>query len=99
MGAAMNGLLRILLGLLLALALPTAYGAGPKTLRYAFEIAETGFDPVEISDLYSRELATNIFEAPLRYAYLAAPGTLEPATADGMPEMSGDYKTFTVRIR
>ncbi|MFY8083907.1 MAG: hypothetical protein ACOVN7_09270, partial [Rubrivivax sp.] len=28
--------------------------APPKTLRYAFQIAETGFDPAQISDLYSR---------------------------------------------
>ena len=89
----------ILLGLLPAFAVPAAYGAAPKTLHYAIEIAETGFDPAEISDVYSRDMAANIFEAPLRFAYLAAPGTLEPATADGMPEMSADYRTFTVRIK
>jgi len=110
MGPAMNRL-RILLCLLLAVALPTAHSATrgatpaaahaatPKTLRYAFEIAETGFDPVEISDGYSRTITANIFDAPLRYAYLATPGTLEPATADGMPEVSSDFKTFTIHIK
>jgi len=83
--------LRIVLCLFLALGLPAA--------RYAIEIAETGFDPGEISDLYSRDIAGNIFDAPLRFAYLAAPGTLEPATADGMPTVSSDYRTFTIRIR
>jgi hypothetical protein len=33
-------------------------GAGatetPKVLRYAFRVAETGFDPAQITDLYSR---------------------------------------------
>ena len=91
--------LRIVLCLLLVLGLPAARGAEPKTLRYALEIAETGFDPVQISDLYSRAITGNIFDAPLRFAYLAAPGTLEAATADGMPEMSSDFKTFTVRIK
>jgi ABC-type transport system substrate-binding protein len=91
--------LRILLYLLAAVGLPAAHGAEPKTLRYAFEIAETGFDPAEISDLYSRSIAGNIFDAPLRFAYLATPGTLEPATADGMPEVSSDYRTFTVHIK
>ncbi len=91
--------LRILLWLLLALALPTAHGAERKTLRYALEIAETGFDPVELSDLYSRGIVANIFDAPLRFAYLAASGTLEPSTADGMPAVSSDYKTFTVHIK
>jgi ABC-type transport system substrate-binding protein len=76
-----------------------APGAEPKTLRYAFEVAETGFDPVEISDVYSRAITTNIFDTPLRYAYLAAPGTLQPSTADGMPELSGDFRTITIRIR
>jgi ABC-type transport system substrate-binding protein len=90
---------RILPGLLLALALPAAHSAALKTLRYAFEIAETGFDPVEISDVYSRGIAGNIFDAPLRFAYLAAPGTVEPATAEGMPEVSDDFKTFTVHIK
>jgi ABC-type transport system substrate-binding protein len=90
---------RILLYLLLAAVLHAAQGAEPKTLRYAFESAETGFDPVELSDDYSRAIAGNIFDSPLRFAYLAAPGTLEPATADGMPEVSADFKTFTVRIK
>jgi ABC-type transport system substrate-binding protein len=91
--------LRILLCSLLAIALPAAHGAERKILRYAMEIAETGFDPGEISDLYSRDVTTNIFDAPLRFAYLAAPGTIIPATADGMPVVSDDYTTFTVRIR
>jgi ABC-type transport system substrate-binding protein len=82
-----------------ACAAAVAPGAELKTLRYAFEIAETGFDPVEISDAYSRAITTNIFDTPLRFAYLAAPGTLEPSSADGMPEMSSDFRTITIRIR
>src|ERR1700722_10671739 len=76
--------LPIYLCLLFVVALPAAHAAELKTLRYALEIAEPGFDPAEISDLYSRYIADNIFEAPSRYAYLAAPGTIETATADGM---------------
>ena len=34
-------------------AAPAAKG-GTKTLRYAFSVAETGFDPAQLSDLYSR---------------------------------------------
>jgi ABC-type transport system substrate-binding protein len=102
MRGAMNRL-RILLCLLLAVALAgplaAAQAAERKVLRYALEIAETGFDPVEISDLYSRDVTTNIFDAPLHFAYLAVPGTIEPATADGMPEISSDYKTFTIHIK
>jgi ABC-type transport system substrate-binding protein len=92
-------LLCLLLAAALANSLPAAHGAERKTLRYAFEIAETGFDPVEIADIYSRNVTMNIFDAPLRFAYLAVPGTIEPSTADGMPEVSSDYKTFTIHIK
>ena len=46
-----------LLALATSLALAcgaTAAQPAPKVLRYAFPIAETGFDPAQISDLYSR---------------------------------------------
>ncbi len=89
----------LLLAFALAAPLAAAHGAERKVLRYAFEIAETGFDPVEINDIYSRDVTRNIFDAPLRFAYLAAPGTIEPSTADGMPEVSSDYKTFTIHIK
>ncbi|AKJ26759.1 bicyclomycin resistance protein [Caldimonas brevitalea] len=71
----------------------------PKVLTYAFNVAETGFDPAQISDLYSRIIAANIFEAPLTYDYLARPARLKPQTAAAMPEISSDFKTFTFRIR
>ena len=47
----------------------------PKVLRYAFPVAETGFDPAQISDLYSGTVNANIFEAPLAYDYLARPAS------------------------
>ena len=34
-----------------------------KVLRYAFRTAETGFDPAQINDLYSRTVTPHIFEA------------------------------------
>jgi ABC-type transport system substrate-binding protein len=71
----------------------------PKVLRYAFLVAETGFDPAQLSDLYSRVLVGNIFEAPLTYDFLARPAKLKPATAAALPEVSADYRTFTFRIQ
>jgi len=70
-----------------------------KTLRYAFPIAETGFDPAQITDLYSRTVAAAIFDAPLEYEFLARPVRMRPNTAAAMPEVSADYKTFTFRIK
>jgi hypothetical protein len=42
----------------------------PRCCATPFPIAETGFDPAQISDLYSRTVAAAIFDAPLAYAYL-----------------------------
>jgi ABC-type transport system substrate-binding protein len=70
-----------------------------KVLRYSFRVAETGFDPAQISDRYSKTVAAGIFEAPLQFAYLARPFQLRPATAAAMPEISADFKTLTFRIK
>jgi ABC-type transport system substrate-binding protein len=70
-----------------------------KVLRYAFRVAETGFDPGQISDLYSRTIAANIFDAPLQLEFLARPVRARPNTAAAMPEVSADFKTFTFTIK
>jgi ABC-type transport system substrate-binding protein len=71
----------------------------PKVLRYAFLIAETGFDPAQISDLYSAIITTHIFDAPYTYDHLARPFKIRPNTAVGLPEVSADFTTWTLRIR
>lgn len=70
-----------------------------KVFRYAFPVAETGFDPAQISDLYSATIIANIIESPLTYDYLARPVKLKLQTAAAMPEVSTDFKTYTVKIR
>jgi ABC-type transport system substrate-binding protein len=72
---------------------------GKKILRYAFLIAETGFDPAQITDLYSRTVASGMFEAPYQWEYMAKPLRMRPNTAAGMPEISADFKTITIRIK
>jgi ABC-type transport system substrate-binding protein len=74
-------------------------GAGKKVLRVAFPIAETGFDPARIVDLYSRTITPHIFESLYEYDHLARPIKIKPLTAAGMPEVSDDFRTWTVRIR
>ena len=51
-----------------------------KVYRIAFPVAETGFDPARVSDLYSNTVNEAIFERLLTYDYLARPGE---ARADG----------------
>ena len=80
-------------------AAPTPAAAPQKVLRYAFRVAETSFDPAQITDLYSRTIAAGIFDAPYEYAFMAKPARMRPATAAAMPEISADFKTFTVRIQ
>jgi ABC-type transport system substrate-binding protein len=83
------------------LDLPAARVQTPegKTLHLAFPIAETGFDPAQISDLYSRTIAAAIFDAPLQFEYLARPLRLRPNTLVDLPEVSADFRTFTFRLR
>jgi ABC-type transport system substrate-binding protein len=79
---------------------PPAPAAQPlKVLRYAFPIAETGFDPAQITDLYSRTVAAAIFDAPLEFEFLARPARMRPNSAAAMPEVSADFRTFVFRIQ
>ena len=38
-----------------------------RTLRVAFPSAETGFDPAQVQDLYSRTIIGHILDAPLDF--------------------------------
>src|SRR5437660_12510245 len=84
---------------ILACVLIAPPAAAEKLLRYAFQVAETGFDPAQINDLYSAIVFSHIFDAPLTYDYLARPFKIKPNTAAAMPEVSADGKTWTLRIR
>ena len=102
-------LARVAAGLAAAAAAPAGQAASAplsnqeaqsvKVLRYAFLIAETTFDPAQITDLYSRIVCSGIFEAPLEFEFLARPARMRPNTAADMPEVSADFKTFTFSIR
>jgi ABC-type transport system substrate-binding protein len=79
--------------------LPNQASQPLKVLRYAFPIAETGFDPAQITDLYSRTVAAAIFDAPLEFEFLARPARMRPNSAAAMPEVSADFRTFVFRIQ
>jgi len=81
-------------------AVAAAAGAdGRKVLRLAFSSAETSLDPAKISDLYSRTVTPHIFEALYNYDYLARPAKIKPCLAEAMPEHSGDFRIWTIRLR
>ena len=89
----------VVLTMTTAKAVEPAAAAPPKVFRYAMRIAETGFDPAQISDLYSSTLAANIFDALYATEFLARPARLKPNTAIAMPEISADFTTFTAHVR
>ena len=97
-------------GVLGTLALPIAaraaapeaapsLAAGANVLRVPFVAAETGFDPARISDLYSRQVTAHIFESPFCYDPLAMPVKVRPLTAAAMPEVSADFRVWTIRLK
>jgi len=78
---------------------PAAAASAPKVLRYAFRVAETSFDPAALSDLYSRMVTAHIFEGLYGYDPLARPARIRPQVADGMPEVSSDFRVFVVHLK
>ncbi len=73
--------------------------AGPRVLRYAFQVAETSFDPARINDSYSRTVTAHLFESLYTYDHLARPPKIVPLTAAAMPEVSSDFRTWTFRVQ
>jgi ABC-type transport system substrate-binding protein len=88
-------LFALLLGLCAA-----AHAADPaKVLRVTFQAAETGFDPVKVSDYYSGTVIEAIFDPLLTYDYVARPARLVPNTAEALPQISDGGKTYTLRVK
>ncbi len=85
-------------GTLVGAAGPSAAQTSSKTLRVCFATPETGFDPAQTQDYYSNQIISHIFDAPLRFDFLARPVKLIPNTAASMPEISEDFSVFTVRL-
>ena len=70
-----------------------------KTLRVAFSIAETSFDPAFASDAASDAVIANVFDAMLDYDYLARPVKLVPRALAALPTVEDDGKTYICHVR
>ncbi|MEP7099764.1 MAG: ABC transporter substrate-binding protein [Burkholderiales bacterium] len=93
-----------MLGTLALPVLPAVAAAPPeanlgKVLRVAFESPETGFDPARFGDLYSNRIHAHIFESLYRYDLFAMPVKVRPLTAAAMPEVSADFRVWTVHLQ
>ena len=77
-----------------------AHAADPsKILRITFQAAETGFDPVKVSDYYSGTVIEAIFDPLLTYDYLARPAKLVPNTAAALPQVTDQGRTYRVTVK
>ena len=70
-----------------------------KTIRTAFIVAETGFDPAASSDLYSDSIQRAIFDTLYGFDYLTRPYKRVPRTATAMPEITDGGRTWTIHIK
>ena len=73
--------------------------AKPKVVRFAFNAAETGFDPAQVSDRYSATIIGHMIEPPLTFNYVDRPIRIEPRTAAALPVPSADFKQWTLKIK
>jgi oligopeptide transport system substrate-binding protein len=86
--------------LLLCGLVAAAHAADPaKVLRITFLAAETGFDPVKISDYYSGTVIEAIFEPLLTYDYLARPAKLVPNAAESLPLVTDTGRIYTLKVK
>jgi ABC-type transport system substrate-binding protein len=91
---------RAVLAALLLTAAPFAFAADMnKTLRVAFPVDVTGFDPQAMSDAYSGYVMRAIFDAAYSYDFLARPYKLVPNTAEALPVVTDGGKTFTFKVK
>jgi ABC-type transport system substrate-binding protein len=72
--------------------------AGQKVLRIVSP-SETGFDPARAGDVPSLVVIAHIFEPLFGYDPLARPVKMIPRAAATLPEVSADFREWTIRLR
>jgi ABC-type transport system substrate-binding protein len=85
--------------LLVAVATTAAVAQPAKTVRVAFSIAETSFDPAFASDAASDGIIANVFDAMLDYDFLARPVKLVPRALEALPTVEDGGRTYICRVR
>ncbi len=69
------------------------------TIRSALTVNVTSMDPADSGNAYSVACLSKIYEPLFEYHYLKRPYEIIPLLADGMPIVSPDRLTYTIRIK
>lgn len=73
--------------------------SGGRVLEYgAVAVAGTS-DPNQVASMYDADLTSLVYEPLYEYDYLARPFRVVPALAEGMPEVSKDRRTYTIKLK
>ena len=91
-------MIRFLATLLMAITLSANAADPAKVLRIASPDIDT-LDPQGYSDDPSFQIIQALFEPAYEWDYLASPPKLTPLTAERLPEISDDEKTWTIHLK
>jgi ABC-type transport system substrate-binding protein len=67
--------------------------------RFPLRAKIKSLDSGNVEDVYGMQVCSQIFESLYTYHYLKRPFVLEPLLADGMPVVSDDKLTYTIKIK
>jgi len=84
------------------LGLAPLHGAEAADMNKVLRVASndiTSLDPQQGTDLYSTRVATSIFEGLYEFEYLSSGSRVIPCTAEALPVISDDGKTWTMRVK
>ena len=84
---------------LLALAMPALATDMNKTVRIAFQVDVTGFDPQATNDAYSGYVNNEMFDTMYVFDYYVRPFKIVGSIAESLPEISADGLTWKIKIR
>ena len=88
-----------LFAMLLAVSLTVHAAADPRKVLRVSSPDITSLDPQQGTDLYSTRIASAIFEGLYEFEYLSTGSKVIPNTAESMPVVTDDGKTWTMRLK
>ncbi len=89
----------VIVGVIGAFTTPVHAADMNKVIRTVFPVGEEGFDPAASHDLYSGTVEEMIFETLFTYDYLGRPAKVVPLTAEALPQVTDEGRTYTIRLR